>query len=61
MYDTYPFTVFQNLIRIDQQGQVSSWIESEEFKKDVAFFREVAASGSGRSVSELGVQQPGQL
>ncbi len=44
-YETYPFTVFQNLIRIDQQGQVSSWIESEEFKIDVAFFREAYQKG----------------
>jgi len=44
-YETYPFTAFQNLIRVDQQGQVSSWIESEEFKKDAAFFRAAYQKG----------------
>ncbi|UUZ93455.1 extracellular solute-binding protein [Paenibacillus sp. P25] len=39
-YDTYPFTVFQDLIYVDQQGNVRPWIETDEFKKDTKFFRE---------------------
>ncbi|MBB6690104.1 extracellular solute-binding protein [Cohnella xylanilytica] len=39
-YDTYPFTVFQDLIYVDQQGNVKPWIETDEFKKDARFFRE---------------------
>ncbi|GIN71596.1 ABC transporter substrate-binding protein [Bacillus sp. J14TS2] len=39
-YDTYPFTVFSDLIYIDQEGNVQSWIETDEFKNDAAFFRE---------------------
>ncbi len=37
-YDTYPFTVFENIIFIDQEGNVEPWIETEEFKQDVEFF-----------------------
>ena len=32
-YDTYPFTVADNMIYIDQQGNVKSWFETEEFKR----------------------------
>ncbi|GBF75249.1 hypothetical protein PA598K_03640 [Paenibacillus sp. 598K] len=39
-YDTFPFTVVDNIIRVDQEGQVSSWLESEEFKMDVDYMRE---------------------
>jgi len=39
-YDSFPFSVFQKLIYIDQKGNVKSWIETEEFKNDVDFFRE---------------------
>jgi len=39
-YDTYPFTVVQDLIFVDQQGNVKPWIETEEFKQDAEFFRE---------------------
>ncbi|MBD2872848.1 hypothetical protein [Paenibacillus arenilitoris] len=31
--------------RADQEGEVSSWIESEEFKRDAAFFREAYQKG----------------
>lgn len=44
-YDTYPFTVYQDLIYIDQQGNVKSWIETDEFKKNTAFFREAYTKG----------------
>jgi putative aldouronate transport system substrate-binding protein len=39
-YDTFPFSVFQKLIYVDQRGNVKSWIETEEFKKDCNFFNE---------------------
>ncbi|MBS4219079.1 extracellular solute-binding protein [Bacillus sp. FJAT-49711] len=39
-YDTFPFTVFADLVYIDQEGNVKSWIETEEFKKNSAYFRE---------------------
>lgn len=44
-YDTYPFIVFQNLVMVDQQGKVQSWLESEEFKKDAAYHREAYTRG----------------
>ena len=33
-YDSFPFTVKESLIKVDQDGTISSWFESEEFKKD---------------------------
>lgn len=44
-YDTYPFAVYQDLIYIDQQGNVKAWIETEEFKKNTAFFRDAYKKG----------------
>jgi putative aldouronate transport system substrate-binding protein len=44
-YDAYPFTVFQKLIRIEQNGEVKSWVETEEFKKDCEFFRDAYNRG----------------
>ncbi|MGZ9584326.1 extracellular solute-binding protein [Paenibacillus marinisediminis] len=44
-YETFPFTIFQNLIYIDQQGNVKSWLETEEFKKDATYFREAYTRG----------------
>ncbi|MCD6397655.1 MAG: extracellular solute-binding protein [Spirochaetaceae bacterium] len=44
-YDSFPFTVFQKLVRIDQDGKVSSWVETEEFKKDSEFFRDAFNRG----------------
>lgn len=44
-YDTFPFTVVDNVIRVDQDGAVSSWLESEEFKQDVDFMREAYERG----------------
>ncbi|WP_337103700.1 extracellular solute-binding protein [Paenibacillus sp. YIM B09110] len=42
-YDSWPFYVDyrEQIIKVDQQGNVSSWIESEEFKKDAEFFRKL--------------------
>jgi len=39
-YDTYPFTVIQDLIYVDQEGNVKPWIETEEFRQDARFYRE---------------------
>jgi len=44
-YETYPFIVFQDLVYVDQQGNVKPWIETEEFKADAAFFREAYRKG----------------
>jgi len=44
-YDTYPFTVADNMIYIDQHGNVKSWLETEEFKKDVQYMNEAYARG----------------
>ncbi|UVI29343.1 extracellular solute-binding protein [Paenibacillus spongiae] len=42
-YDSWPFYVDyrEQIIKVDQQGNVSSWLESEEFKKDADFFRQL--------------------
>jgi len=44
-YDTYPFAVYQDLIYIDQQGNVKAWMETEEFKQNTAYFREAYKRG----------------
>lgn len=44
-YASFPFTVFQNLILVDQKGKVSSWLESEPFKQDAQFFRKAYEKG----------------
>lgn len=44
-YETYPFTVYQDLIYIDQQGNVKPWIETDEFKKNTEYFREAYQKG----------------
>lgn len=44
-YDTYPFTVVDNMIYVDQSGNVKSWIETEEFKQDVNFSNEAYKRG----------------
>ncbi|NLG26148.1 MAG: ABC transporter substrate-binding protein [Clostridiales bacterium] len=38
-FDTYPFTVFEQLICIRQDGTVEFWLETEEFKKEAEFAR----------------------
>ncbi|WP_161601287.1 extracellular solute-binding protein [Paenibacillus luteus] len=42
-YEAWPFYVDyrDQIIKVDQQGNVSSWLESEEFKKDADFFRQL--------------------
>lgn len=44
-FETYPFTVVEQLLKIDQEGNVSSWIESEEFKQEAAFYAEAYSRG----------------
>ncbi|MBD2845967.1 extracellular solute-binding protein [Paenibacillus sp. IB182496] len=44
-YETYPFTVFENMVYIDQEGNVESWLETDEFKQDVDYAREAYERG----------------
>lgn len=37
-YDTYPFTVRDNIAYIAEDGIVKNWAETEEFKQDAAWF-----------------------
>lgn len=39
-YDTYPFTVRDNIAYIGQEGVVKNWVETDEFKQDAAWFRQ---------------------
>ncbi|MEK3732473.1 DUF3502 domain-containing protein [Paenibacillus sp. FSL M8-0334] len=57
-YDTFPFAVIDNLIYIDQQGNVQSWLETEEFKQDAAFMNE--AYRRGLIMSDL-LTTPGEV
>ncbi|WP_135556248.1 extracellular solute-binding protein [Paenibacillus cymbidii] len=36
-YEAYPFSVIDDLIYVDQKGNVKSWMETPEFKQDNAF------------------------
>ncbi|WP_217594694.1 extracellular solute-binding protein [Cohnella sp. GbtcB17] len=44
-YDTYPFNVIDDLIYVDQSGGVKSWLETDEFKKDAEYFRQMYEKG----------------
>src|SRR5690606_29111361 len=46
-YDSWPFFVDLNeqIFKVDQDGNVESWIESEEFKEDSQFFRKMYENG----------------
>lgn len=46
-YDTYPFYVDKstNLFKINQDGTVESWFESDEFKQDAEYFRKMYENG----------------
>lgn len=44
-YDTYPFTVKEKLFYVNQNGDIKSWIETPEFKKDSEFFRKAYKMG----------------
>lgn len=39
-YDSYPFTVRDNIAYIAADGIVKNWVETDEFKQDAAWFRE---------------------
>jgi putative aldouronate transport system substrate-binding protein len=44
-YDTYPFNILDCIAKITADKRVSSWIESEEFKKDAQWFRTAYTKG----------------
>ncbi|CAM4382000.1 extracellular solute-binding protein [Paenibacillus typhae] len=44
-YDTFPFTVKDKFFYVNQNGDVKSWIETEEFKKDAEFMRKLYTKG----------------
>lgn len=44
-YDTFPFTVKDKFFYVNQNGDVKSWIETDEFKKDASFMREMYTKG----------------
>lgn len=43
--ETYPFTVLDDLIFVDQEGTVKNWIETEEFRICADFFATLYAKG----------------
>ncbi|MCK4543638.1 MAG: extracellular solute-binding protein [Spirochaetales bacterium] len=44
-YDSYPFEVTDKIIFVDKDGNVKSWIETEEFKKDAAYYSKLVKFG----------------
>lgn len=44
-YDTFPFTVKDKFFYVNQNGDVKSWIETDEFKKDAEFMRKLYTKG----------------
>lgn len=44
-FDSYPFTVIEQLIYVSQEGEVLPWYETEEFKKEAEFFNECYQKG----------------
>lgn len=44
-YDSYPFNVVDGLFMVDQEGNVQSWVESEEFKADADWAHEAYERG----------------
>ena len=44
-YDSYPFEVTDKIIFVDKDGNIKSWIETEEFKKDVAYYSRLVELG----------------
>ncbi|GIN72091.1 ABC transporter substrate-binding protein [Bacillus sp. J14TS2] len=44
-YDSFPFTVRDKFFYVNQNGEVKSWIETEEFKKDAEFMRKLYTKG----------------
>jgi putative aldouronate transport system substrate-binding protein len=44
-YSTFPFVVKEKLFYVSQAGEVKSWVETDEFKKDAAWFRKAYLKG----------------
>lgn len=44
-YDSFPFTVRDKFFYVNQNGDVKSWIETPEFKKDSEFMRKAYKAG----------------
>ena len=44
-YDSYPFNVVDGLFMVDQEGNVKSWVETEEFKADANWAHEAYERG----------------
>jgi putative aldouronate transport system substrate-binding protein len=44
-YSSFPFNVMDSVAFVDRNGSVSSWIESEEFKKDAQWMRSAYQKG----------------
>ncbi|OMD64137.1 hypothetical protein BSK48_25315 [Paenibacillus odorifer] len=44
-YETFPFTVKDKFFYVNQKGEVKSWIETAEFKKDAEFMRKLYTKG----------------
>lgn len=44
-YDSFPFTVKEKLVYVDQNANIKSWFETEEFKKDAEFMRKAYTMG----------------
>ncbi|CAG7623208.1 hypothetical protein PAESOLCIP111_02495 [Paenibacillus solanacearum] len=44
-YDSFPFTVKDKLFYVNQSGDVLSWIETPEFRKDAEFMRKAYTMG----------------
>ncbi|WP_235549560.1 extracellular solute-binding protein [Paenibacillus sp. Soil766] len=44
-YDSFPFTVKDKFIYVNQNGDIKSWIETPEFKKDAEFMRKAYTKG----------------
>ncbi len=44
-YDTFPFTIKDKFVYVNQNGDVKSWLETDEFKQDAAFMRKAYKMG----------------
>lgn len=44
-YDSYPFTVFNEAIYIDKDGNAKAWIDTDEFRKDAEFWHTCYVNG----------------
>lgn len=44
-YEAFPFTVYDGMFYVDQNGTVKSWFETEEFKQDSAYMHEAYDRG----------------